>query len=425
MQRAQRTSLGAGLFGFVPADGLQAPEDQVPEAWLILFTTKHVTAPAVLQGIFSSSRGGRDWALQHAPSVRLVLLYDSVRAKTLRHVSSALSVRCPLPVHLTVLGAGVGDTVARLGGFLTALASGACIKGFTLSCGQDRADSGRVSTVLQDLAEACPQLASLRLDACIGNLPAHLSPPQATTAPAAPQPTPALPHLSNLTVTFPPTTDHAAAVEYCSRSIGAYTAQLTSLNITSQHNIPWPLVFPAGVTSHTLTHLTTDRALTDELLSLLLDHAPGLTRLRVGRLQLSQDTHRTKQWAVEKLTTQLGALDTLALLPSNKGDKQLVVSNIGGEATAQVVSGEVSGVSHTCTCTHTRTHTHTHTHANTGKADFCVPHAPSTPRTPSSLTWHSEHMASSYVCTAYPCMQMTHPHPHTHAHTHTHTHNKV
>ncbi len=67
-------SLAAALFGWPPAPGHAAPNEAVPDAWVLLFREHHAaTDPAVLSGIFTACPAGRDCALQWAPKVTLTL----------------------------------------------------------------------------------------------------------------------------------------------------------------------------------------------------------------------------------------------------------------------------------------------------------------------------------------------------------------
>ncbi len=49
MRRGHPTAWGTAYFDFAPQDGYTAPEQQIPDAWRILFITKHASAD-VLKG---------------------------------------------------------------------------------------------------------------------------------------------------------------------------------------------------------------------------------------------------------------------------------------------------------------------------------------------------------------------------------------
>ncbi len=94
----QQFSLAAAVFGWPPAPGHAAPAS-VPDAWLLQFREKHATAaPAVLSGIFTSCRSGRDWVLGTAPKATLTLDFTQelpvpVRLQQLYAARQLLSTR--------------------------------------------------------------------------------------------------------------------------------------------------------------------------------------------------------------------------------------------------------------------------------------------------------------------------------------------
>ncbi len=67
MQRGKRFCLGGALFGW-PADDCAEPEDTVPEAWRLLFLSRHASAD-VWRGIGTCCRAGRDWMKESTQDV--------------------------------------------------------------------------------------------------------------------------------------------------------------------------------------------------------------------------------------------------------------------------------------------------------------------------------------------------------------------
>lgn len=249
-----------------------------------------------------SCRGGRDWVLRDAPSVKIQLKTASLGVRALKHISAAIATRGSLPLHLSVQ-CNEAHRLLLLMGALISCGHGVTSLSLSFSCPTGlHATSAITTTVLQDIADACPRLASLQLVGCVGVLP----------APSA------LRQLTQLSLTLPPTTDHAAAVEMCARSIGAYAAQLSTLSITSQHTIPWPLLFSPSAPAHTLTQLTTHSTLTDQLVKSIAAGAPALKQLRVSDVRLTVGAHTGVSWGVETLQAPVRTLDTFAYLPACK-----------------------------------------------------------------------------------------------------------
>ncbi len=69
MPRGDLFSLAAAVFGWPAGEGYAEPLQNAPDTWLVTFREKHVT-PAVLSGVFSSCKSGREWALREAPKLK-------------------------------------------------------------------------------------------------------------------------------------------------------------------------------------------------------------------------------------------------------------------------------------------------------------------------------------------------------------------
>ncbi len=80
MQGGEQFSLGGALFGWPHADECAAPTQHAPEAWLLLFRTKHATTD-ILYAALTCCKAGRElWTerVQTAPNATLTLDYTSV-----------------------------------------------------------------------------------------------------------------------------------------------------------------------------------------------------------------------------------------------------------------------------------------------------------------------------------------------------------
>lgn len=249
LQVEKEFSLGAAAFGFSPADGYADPDQRAPDAWVLQFRRQHADA-AVWSGLFSSCRGGRDFALIHARTAVLTLRCadavpdDGWRAQ-LAAVRQALETRGAASTSLRVQPIGEAG-MAKLSLLLGQL-WGAGV-GVTAVVMLGRRD---VSSLMIAVAAAFPNAT----------------------------------HVSLWSRTLPPRTQWP---------------RLTSLNYY-------------GPSSHVLlrSHLLADRPLTslklpvpltDQLLSTLTGHAPHLMHLRVHNLELSTDSVSDRGWGV----TQLG-----------------------------------------------------------------------------------------------------------------------
>ncbi len=284
-----RFPLAAALFpGILPAEGCTEPTEYAPDSWLLSF--KQHADPAVYLGLFSSCRGGRDYTLQTANTATLRLQPGSAQSdeawqRTLDAARQALMVRGALSTRLVLLGYepdlnspdSQQQTTARLSGIPQQLeGAGSGVTELTVT------HSGLLPhTFLTTAASAFPHLHTLSVDQCTCPLPPPAQWPQ----------------LRRLQVTIPPPcyNTHSGVWEEhpttlaVFQSIAAHLPQLTSLDFSRQPerddvdpSLPWEQLFTAGSTSHTLTHLTTNCTLTDELVPMLLSHTPALSQLFVS-----------------------------------------------------------------------------------------------------------------------------------------------
>lgn len=164
-------------------------------------------------------------------------------------------------------------------------------------------------TAIQRVITACPYLHTLRLDRC----PCALPPPCQ------------LPHLVQLDLGSP----LGLSGVVCEDGKGL-TAEAVCASVSA--HIPTVITLTAGcwdsywqqiftTPAHHLTHFTTSSALTDDLLTCLCDHAPALTHLGVGGLDMHRYTHSQRVWGVgEVCVGRVGELSVreLTYLPRTR-----------------------------------------------------------------------------------------------------------
>ncbi len=353
MQRGSRFSLAAALFGWPHAPGHAAPEQHAPDSWLVQFREHHaVPESSVLNGLFTACTSGRDWVLEAAPKVTLTL--DTTvptqewdewnrRINTLR---PALSARGVKPLGLTLLCNASGHTSSAVIPVAVGLADqDTVLTALTVS---DAFDNDRLTITKSTdiIGEVLPErlgrhLTTLTLNPC----PAPLPPPE-------------LPQLRSLSVTLiDADIGEEWLVPLILPSIAPYLTQLSTLEMKgldiAQWNgaVPWAdLTTPAP--SHTLTSFSTDAALTDALVSLMLTHMPALESVRVQGVSLQGD-HSETEWGVRELTVT--GLDSIVpgvcRLPRCKAGAEMTVKQ---ESFRLDVHSEVNR----------KAHTHTHTQSD-------------------------------------------------------------
>ncbi len=296
MQPGSEFSLAAALWGWPPAPGHAAPDQQAPDAWVLHFREHHAASdPAVLSGLLTACPAGRDWVLEAAPRVTLTL--DTTAEQThaqwqhrMSTLSSALGARGSRPLRLNIACDGSSRSSAA-----------GCVLP-RLLCGLDgavtelvlvhRARTGAFPpsvTFLWVLAPAfAPHLTTLSLDPC----------------PCALPPSDLLPQLRSLSVSTPnfEAGGHQLEREIVS-SIAPYTTQLTSLVVKEGRgldgHIEWPDMTPA-TPSHTLASLSIDFIVDTPLVWLATEKFPALQSLCATGLHLEAD-HSSKAWGVREL----------------------------------------------------------------------------------------------------------------------------
>ncbi len=304
MQRGGKFSLAAALWGWPPAPGHAAPNQHAPDTWLDLFTAEHArTDPAVLSGVFTACRSGRDWVLEVAPRVSVHIDTSAPqpvagfqrRSSTFHRALSARSNS----VQRTQLQITCSETLQSstvtyvLPSFLSGLS--VPVTDITLQgrCPQEEVDAV-LSPIAGLLLSLVPSLAShlttLSLDPCPGPLP----PPQL------------LPQLRSLSVSLYPLTNQPQwpYEQVIVRSIGRLVTQLTAL-VVNRHNpmgnVPWSALTP-DTPSYTLTTLSTNGYCDMALLRVATQWLPALETLRAGQgLTGLHGSDSGARWAVRKL----------------------------------------------------------------------------------------------------------------------------
>ncbi len=384
----QQVSLGAALLGAPLAVGFYAPPDSIPETWRADFIKRHADG-ALRLALFRTSRGGRALVLSAAPSAQATLHLTAGQLNSGKWQSArdsaarALSERGRLPTALTVVSERAAAscnplTLAQVEHSLSGLvhSAGASVTGLTLVCDISESEPAFLRQSVQKLAPLLPNLATLHLQKCRCGLP----PPSL------------LPNLRSLTLTsvktYSTTQDiegphddayhsRKAAEQQAAQSVQPHLTQLTQLQFTGGCSGDWGperVLNPrAGPTlpapSNTLTDFSITDALTDPLLTALLQRAPALRRLAVGELRLQSAEHADGEWGVEsleithpynrpfwQLQIHAHALDMLARLPRpHEGRVRVKASH-----PVRIAVGEqVRTQTHTHTCARARAPAHT------------------------------------------------------------------
>lgn len=314
MQRdPRRTSLGAALFDFPPASGYRKPTDQAPVDWLAALLAKHSDA-ALYSGLFTACRSGRDWVLGTAPQVTLRLFITAASqpepfARQLAAIAQILSLRQGQPVTLSVfissdtsqalkclesvpLWQGLGVSELELTHKTTFILRSnttrqffyragkvfAGLVGIDAPCcvlpGPDRlplvkhlgirCPTGREPTAAEtyrSVSQLCPQLTSLAV----------------------------LPSISAATATAAATATVATAAgqSTATAAAGAAASAAQAALPAPDAEPAWSQIFTPLTPASNLTHFTTECILTDELVSLLVSHAPALKHVGVSGVRLT------------------------------------------------------------------------------------------------------------------------------------------
>ncbi len=295
MSDTVRFSLGAATLGSVPAEGCVSAGQQAPEAWLEAFAAQ--AGAEVLLGLFRSGRAGCDFVLQYAPRAELRLDQNSKEpiVKVSGQLISALQRFGTRPhsaqgtAGLTITGTESSVNGALLVLLLPALhGAGAGITQLNFSTGLDQQ---MLSYFLLQAASALPNLRSLSFTGSICSLP----PPSA------------IPKLTELCIQGSRWRECNATAEAVCDSVTALLPQITALELSNKYieedqpqTYALSLIFTPQSITHTLTRYSTTDVLTDQLVSLLVKHAPSLEQLTVRTISLDTD-HSSSTWGVKQL----------------------------------------------------------------------------------------------------------------------------
>ncbi len=366
MEGDKQPSLAAAVFNWPAAPGFIDPPQPIPADWREQFISQYVLPDTeVLCGLYRSCGAGRQWVLTRAPHATLTLDCSAAAAvpdrlhqlSAVRRDLLARSSSDSLPTKLVV----VCDKQCAKDGPFSALSRALADCGQAITDLQVMSGEGSqapafstASAFLAEMAAVCPRLISLSI-----NVPCLLPPPSA------------LPHVTKLHFQLEvragddagePIPDyHTPAVL---QSAARLLPQLTTLqphfvyryadDYDEEPTLPWHSLFtPPQSTPQTLTCFKTTSCLDEELLELLLNHAPALRCLEVGPVQLSAGEFSQGEWGVTELHASGVMYDSyhthsLACLPLS-GLLTIHIPSVRFFAT----SAEVSGHEHWRSISHT------------------------------------------------------------------------
>ncbi len=355
MSPAKRISIGAALAGAPPAEDCFVPGNPIPGTWVDLFKSEH-TDGGIWHGLFMSCRGCRDWTLQKSQKAVATLFFASATSqaalqKQQQSVLSRIRVRAAdagaAPPEIVVVCDGTPASAAAAAATLSAVAvaaPGISVLTLELTKWAPLPDVWRV--FLNDITTTLPRLTKLSIKNISIPIPPHNK----------------MPHLQELSATVE---QHNATVVL--RSIAPYFSQLTSLHVQLgfRPNPSWPLTLTLPSDDHisnTLTTLSTNAPLTDELIQFVKDRAPNVEDISVGMWEEWDVSGWAGQtWPVKQLTV-VGAVTLsdahLMSLPATIDNAPLTVRGVGCVVDWYVMDAQVSPVRPTGN----RTHTHRHTH---------------------------------------------------------------
>ncbi len=286
-------SLGGALVGLPAAPGHARPQLHAPGSWLRLF--KQHAGPDLYNGLFRSCRKGRDWVLQDASEAALLLdtrVKQSRRAwdRQLRAVRRDLQTRGSLPTFPVFAIIPWPGTFGVRSQIYKAL-QGAC---------------GGVKQLFLFIVPERPCARKGLLGRAAAAIAARLRRRPANPPVSSLWPQPAhLPSVTKLDIR-----DSIGSVRLPDNvlaHLATFNPQLTTLRVQQPtYTGLWPVVFSPATTSRTLVCLRTDGMLTDELLGLLLEHAPALTDLWVLSVDVKSDGYREREWVLRALKIRQG-----------------------------------------------------------------------------------------------------------------------
>ncbi len=331
------------MVGAQPAVGFYSPQEDLPGPWMDLLKEQH-GGPAVYNGLFTACPQGRNWVLCNAKEATLTIdttveLGAAEWARRLDAALQALQTRGALPTDVLLLAqepssiVTCGQVLVGLKSLLRTLKVVGCptlhrnflintittfrqltsltvVDAFCVLPGRSSLPSlthvdfrckGRMpEDCVAAIAVHLPWLKSLRLPWVLNQHWRSLF--RSSNAPTTPTPT-----ITNPTPTIP-----------------------TNPTVTTN---PYPTTNPTrnphATTPHTLTHLTTTGTVKDQLVALLLEHAPALTRWTVhargdGVYPFDFDDEldwSDKQWGLQVLRVESDeyfCIDELLCLPRGR-----------------------------------------------------------------------------------------------------------
>ncbi len=276
-------SLGASALGFPEADGCRTPTLGPPGPFLLAFKPHAQSDAAVIRGLFTACRSGRDLAAELAQRLTVCLDTDQAVSPSwpskLAAAEAALTSRGNLPSRLQIeCGGDHGDQGLREVLYLLHTAGGGITELEIIACGANPA----LTEFLNQAAHELNGLRSLSIGPC----------PQDCALPVPAQ----YPNLTSLSLNITQDEDHHQGLATILRTAAAYLPHVTTLSATFDlHEPDWTLFFTHAVSTSTptpphyhtsaapyLTHLTVSDTLRDDLAALLVTHAPTLAVLSVS-----------------------------------------------------------------------------------------------------------------------------------------------
>ncbi len=360
MEPKRKFSLGGALFDWPVAAGHAQAQQHAPKTWRKLFRDKHL-CPAVLSGIFTSCRAGRDWALRNADDVSLTLntsVPSTIPSTTHSSSNLAATPAAPQPAAVATDSAAgktadawsgradaLNQTLAARGALGVAVhvmhdstpaSAHACAVGVpALLCGSGavitklsviQTDPHRTSTTATALLHTLtpilgPHLNTLSLNSCTCTIP----------------PPGALPNLRHLGLTAAGNyKDDPTTIDSVFRSAAPHLAQLHEFEFNHKREkdfeaegadeVVWEHLAPAAP-SQSLVSFKHNDNLGNDLMAFLFSYAPALTTLGVHWVNWSiMYEYEGRTWGVTQVN--VGATENsawgLAQLPRGRAGKTTV-----------------------------------------------------------------------------------------------------
>ncbi len=290
----------------------------------------------VIQGVLLTGKAGQQWALRQAPFARWSLhcerpCGEQELSRLLAAAARSLALRGGrrTVVHLSYdHGPATDAALAALAQGLSGAGAGVSelkLLWERLCTGMDAASSNAVAHFVRNVVPSVfPNLTSINFGLALYPLP----PPNH------------MPQLRDVTASS--SFRHSDSALAFIDSVALYLPQLDSLGlggvcVRAYETAAWKRLFHPASTSHTLTHFDASSRLTDELLTLLLNHAPALTQLEVGGLHEELGDHSGKEWGVG--CVRVGSLrgfkkgtTALSKLPRLRGGGRVVIRGWQGHS---------------------------------------------------------------------------------------------